>query len=59
MAGAGLLLGKIATSLFMSLLTEAFIKRLLVVALEQLVKKTETDADDKILKEAKTAWGID
>lgn len=59
MANLGLLLGKIGTSLLMSLMTEAFIKRLLVIALEQLVKKTEADWDDKILQDAKKSWNID
>jgi hypothetical protein len=59
MVNLGLLLGKIGTSLLMSLMTEAFIKRLLVIALEQLVKKTEADWDDKILQDAKKTWGLD
>jgi hypothetical protein len=58
MANIGLLLGKIGTSLLLSLLTEAFAKRLLVASLESLVKKTESDVDDKILQAAKESWGL-
>jgi len=58
MVNVGLLLGKIGTSLLMSLLTETFIKKMLVIALEQLVKKTDADWDDKLLKDAKEAWGL-
>lgn len=49
---------QIATSIGMSLLTEAFIKRALVVALEKLAKKTKTDTDDKLVQAAKETWGI-
>lgn len=49
-------LGKIAMSLLMSLMTEAFLKKALLVGLEKLVKRTESDADDKLLEAAKEAW---
>lgn len=40
------------------LVTERFLKRLVVQALEAVVKKTETDEDNKMLDEAKKAWNI-
>lgn len=39
-----------------ALITEAFLKKIIIIALEKLVKKTETDVDDKILQLAKEAW---
>ena len=58
MASIGAVLGKVGMSLVMSLMTEAFIKKLLVAALEYLVKKTESDVDDKVLAAAKESWGM-
>lgn len=52
------ILGKVGMSLLMSLLTEAFIKKAVIACLELLVKRTESDIDDKILKAAKEAWGF-
>lgn len=49
-------LGGVAIHMLTSLLTEAFLKRALLIALEKLVKKTESDADDKLLEAAKEAW---
>jgi hypothetical protein len=40
------------------LMTERFIKRLVVQALEAIVKKTATPEDDRVLQEAKAAWNI-
>lgn len=50
------LLPKVFISLASSLLTEAFLKKMIIFALEKLVKKTETDVDDKLLQEAKKVW---
>lgn len=58
LANIGLTLGKVGLSLLMSLLTETFIKKALIAALEQLVKKTQSDLDDKLLAAAKDAWGM-
>ena len=52
-------LGGILLGMGMSLLTEKVIKSLIVLGLEKLVKKTESDADDKVLQEAKKAWGVE
>jgi hypothetical protein len=57
LANIGLTLGKVGISLLMSLLTETFIKKALIAALEQLVKKTQSDLDDRLLSAAKEAWG--
>lgn len=58
MASLGLGLSKIAMSLVMSLLTEAFIKKLVVATLEYLVKKTASDVDDKVLAAVKSEWRL-
>lgn len=50
------ILGKIAVSMLMSLMTEAFLKKAVLIGLEKLVKKTENDVDDKLLEAAKDAW---
>jgi uncharacterized protein with von Willebrand factor type A (vWA) domain len=52
-------IGKILLSLLASLLTEAFLKRAVVLVLSKLVDKTKTDIDNELLKAAKEAWGID
>jgi hypothetical protein len=52
-------LGSVLMSLFTALMTEAFLKKALVMGLEKLVKKTASDTDDKLLAEAKKAWGME
>lgn len=49
----------ILAGMLTTLMTERFIKFLVVKGLEVLVKKTESDADDKILAEAKKAWQVE
>lgn len=49
-------LGAIGMHMLMSLLSEVFLKKALIIGLEKLVKKTESDADDKLLEAAKEAW---
>ncbi len=49
--------GKLAMSLLMSLLTESFLKKALIIGLEKVVKLTASDVDDKLLKAAEEAWG--
>lgn len=51
-------LGKVAISLLMSLMTESFIKSMIVHALQSLAKKTASDADDKLVNDIKTAWNV-
>lgn len=43
-------------SLGASLLTEKVLKKAVIYSLECIVKKTETDVDDKLLKIAKEQW---
>lgn len=38
------------------LMTEKFIKTLVIQALEAIVKRTETKEDDRLLQEAKKEW---
>lgn len=52
-------LGTALVNIASSLLTEAFLKRLIVRALEAAAKKSESDTDDKIVKDIKEAWGVD
>lgn len=51
-------IGKVGISLLSSLMTEAFLKKALIVGLEKLVKKTESDVDDQLLDAAKKAWNV-
>lgn len=53
------MLGKIGMNLLMSLLTEKVIKNLILIALEKLVNKTESDIDNELLKVVKDAWSKD
>jgi hypothetical protein len=41
-----------------ALLTERFIKGLVVQVLELIVKRTETEEDDRLLAAAKREWGL-
>lgn len=54
----GLIVLRTLTSIGMSLLTEAFVKRALIIGLEKLAQKTKTDTDDKLVQAAKETWGI-
>ena len=53
-----LALGKVLLSILMSLLTESFIKKLIVHGLEKLASLTETDADNKIVRDIREEWGL-
>lgn len=53
------IIGGVAINMFGQLITERFLKSLTVHALEAITKRTPTDEDDKILADAKKAWGID
>ena len=50
------LVGLALWSMLLSLVTESFIKHAVVLGLEKLVAKTESDMDNKLLEEAKKAW---
>lgn len=51
--------GAVLLKMAMGLLTEAFIKKAVVIGLEKLVKKTENQEDDRLLSEAKKAWNME
>ena len=59
LAQAGALVGGVLVSMAGQLLTERFLKRMIAQALTVVVKKTQTEEDDKILAEAKRAWGLE
>lgn len=50
--------GHAGLQLLTSLVTEAFLKRAIVLALEKAAARTESDIDDKLLAAAKEAWGM-
>ena len=50
---AGSILIKLATALA----TEAFLKEMIIIVLTKIVKRTESEVDDRILLEAMKAWG--
>lgn len=50
------MLGSTLLSMAMSLLTKNFVRKLIIIALEKLVKVTKDEWDDKLLAAAKEAW---
>jgi hypothetical protein len=56
MLGIGTVLSKIALSLLMQLVTENFIKQIIVHTLEVLAKKTEAEWDNQLVANVKEAW---
>lgn len=50
------MVGSTLLSMAMSLITKSFMKKLIIAALEKIVKATESDIDNKLLEEAKKAW---
>lgn len=56
---AAALVGGVLVSMAAQLMTERFIKHLVVQALEAVVKKTATDEDNRLLEEAKKAWNVE
>lgn len=49
-------LGKVLLQLATSLLTEKVLKKAIILALENVAKRTATDIDDKLLQIAKEQW---
>lgn len=49
-------LGKVLLSMLTSLLTEKFLKKTIVLALEKIADKTASDLDNQLLTAAKEAW---
>jgi hypothetical protein len=58
MTAAGIT-GKTLLSMVTALMTDRFIKTVVVSILEQRVKRTKTEEDDKLLVEAKKHWGME
>jgi uncharacterized membrane protein len=56
LASVGGVLGKVLVSMVTSLFTEAVLKKLIVMALEKVVAKTENDIDNQVLAECIKAW---
>ncbi len=56
LASVGGVMGKVLVSMVTSLFTEAVLKKLIVMALEKVVAKTENDIDNQVLAECKKAW---
>jgi hypothetical protein len=56
---AGAMIAGVAMSMAAQLMTERFLKRLVVQALQLVVNKTETPEDNKVLDEAKRAWNVE
>lgn len=50
------MLGSTLLSMAMSLVTKTFIRKIIITALEKLVKSTKDEWDDKLLAAAKEAW---
>jgi hypothetical protein len=57
--GVGATLGGVLVKMAAQLVTEAFLKRAIISGLEAAVKRSETEEDDKLLKAAKEAWGVE
>jgi hypothetical protein len=49
-------LGKVLLSLLASLVTETFLKRIILAGVETLSKKTAADFDDKLAAAMREAW---
>lgn len=58
MSGIAVSLSKIGVSLLLQLVTESFIKSMIIHSLECLVKKTQTDVDDNLLQAVKDSWKV-
>lgn len=48
--------GTAALGLATSLVTEAFLKKAIIIILERVVARTESDIDDQLLAHAKQVW---
>ena len=58
MAGLALVLAKVGFNLIASLVTEDFIKKLVLHPLQAVVKRTQSEQDDKLLKDVAEAWNV-
>lgn len=50
-------IGTLLVTMGTQLLTEAFLKKAVVIGLRKIVAKTENKTDDELLKQAEEAWG--
>jgi len=51
--------GTTVVNMLMKLLTEAFIRKVVILGMERVVLLTETDVDNQLLRAAKEAWQIE
>ena len=52
------ILGKSLFSMATSLLTADFLENLIIICLQKIAKKTDTDFDDKLLASLQKKWAI-
>jgi hypothetical protein len=57
LSAVGAVLGKLGISLLTSLLTEAVLKKLILLALKRIVDKTQNEIDNQVLAICMEAWG--
>lgn len=57
LTAVGAVLTKVSISLLTSLLTEAVLKRLIILALRRIVNKTQNEVDNQVLAICLEAWG--
>jgi hypothetical protein len=50
------MVGSTLVAMITRLASEKVLKKLIIIGLEKVVTKTETDVDNKLLEEAKKAW---
>jgi hypothetical protein len=49
-------LGTVALHMLTQLMTEKVLKKMIILGLEKLAARTQTDVDDQLVKAAKEAW---
>lgn len=52
----GITVVKVLLSMLTSLLTETFLKAIIIEALQMLANRTENEWDNRLLEKAKEAW---
>lgn len=50
--------GKMLLGILASALSENLVKNMIIIGLEKLSKKTDTDVDDRLLATLRSDWGI-
>ena len=51
------LVGGILVKMALQLVTEKFVKKVVILAAEAVVKRTQSEEDDKLVSAMKEAWG--